>query len=120
MRLLHRVELDLRVQQQPVEQVGGAAFWLADDVKEGQAAEAEQAALPGDQVLLEAPVQVLADSLESLGAQREVVVPVGVAAKLAREPLIPARALDAGQKMARNHREQLQKDTKRFQKQRGY
>lgn len=46
--LLHRVELDLWVQQQPVEQVSGAAFWLADDVKEGQAAEAEQAALPED------------------------------------------------------------------------
>lgn len=116
MGLLHRVELDLGVQQQPVEQVSGAAFWLADDVKEGQAAEAEQAALPGEQVLLEAPPQVLRHSLETLGAQSEMVLPVGDAAEVTGEPLIPARALDAGQEMARNHREQLQKDTKCFKK----
>lgn len=35
MRLLHGVEHDLWVQQQPVEQVGGAALGLADDVEEG-------------------------------------------------------------------------------------
>lgn len=111
MWLLHRVKLDLRVQQQPVEQVRGAAFWLANDVKEGQAAEAEQVALSGDEVLLEAFLQVLGDSLETLGAQREMVLPVGVAAEATGEPLIPARALDAGQETARNHREHLQ-DTK--------
>lgn len=116
MWLLHRVEPDLGVQQQPVEQVRGAAFWLADDVKEGQAAEAEEAALPGDQVLLEASPQVLGDSLETLGALSEMVLPVGVAAEVTGEPLIPARTLDAGQETARNHREQLQKDTKCFKK----
>lgn len=68
MRLLHRVELDVRVQQQPVEQVGGSTLWLADDVKKGQAAETKQAAIPGEEVLLEAPLQVLVDSLETLGA----------------------------------------------------
>lgn len=65
-------------------------------------------------MLLEASLQVLGDSLETLGAQSEMVLPVGVAAEGTREPLIPARALDAGQEMARNHREQLQKDTKCF------
>lgn len=116
MRLLHRVDLDLGVQQQPVEQVGGAAFWLADDVKEGQAAEAEQAALPGEQVLLEASLQALGDGLETLGAQREMVLPVGVAVEVSGEPLIPARALDAGKELLRNDGEQLQKDTKCFKK----
>lgn len=109
--LLHGVEPELRVQQQTVEQVGGAALWLADDVKEGQAAEAGPAAVPGEQVLLEAPLQALADRLKTLGPQSEVVVPVGVAAELAGEPLVPARAFDAGQEVARNHG-QLQGDMK--------
>lgn len=111
MRLLHRVELDVWVQQQAVEQVGGSTLWLADDVKEGQAAQAEQAAVPGEQVLLEAPLQLLVDSLETPGAQSEMVLPVGVAAELTGEPLAPAGALGAGQEMARNHREQLQAET---------
>ncbi|TNN63344.1 hypothetical protein EYF80_026446 [Liparis tanakae] len=40
-RLLYGVELDLWVQQQPVEQVGRAALGLADDVEERQAAQAK-------------------------------------------------------------------------------
>lgn len=63
-------------------------------------------------MLLEASLQALGDSLETLGAQSETVLPVGVAAEVTGEPLIPARTLDAGQEMVRNHREQLQKDTK--------
>lgn len=41
-----------------------------------------------------------------------MVVPVGVAADVTREPLAPARALDAGQEMVRDHREQLLGDIK--------
>lgn len=45
MRLLHRVELDLWMQQQPVEQVSCATLWLANDVEERQAAQAKQVAV---------------------------------------------------------------------------
>lgn len=117
MGLLHGVELDVRVQQQPVEQVSGATLRLADDVKRGQAAEAEEAAVPPEQVLLEAALQAHVDGLEALGAHSEVVVPVGVAAEVTGEPLVPARAPDAGQEVARNRRGQLQGDRERFRKQ---
>lgn len=110
MRLLHGVEHDLRVQQQPVEQVGGAALGLADDVKEGQAAQAEEAVvLAAPQVAAEVGPQLLAHGLEAAGAQREQVLPVGVGGRLAGELLVPAGALDAGQEMARNYRKQLRR-----------
>lgn len=67
-------------------------------------------------MLLEASLQALGDGLETLGALSEMVLPVRVAVEVTREPLIPARALDAWKELARNHREQLQKDTKCFEK----
>lgn len=109
-RLLHGVEHDLRVQQQPVEQVGGAALGLAHDVEEGQAAQAEKpAVLTPPQVPAKVSFELVAHGLEAAGALREQVPPVGVSGRLAGELLIPAGALDAGQEMARNYRKQLRR-----------
>lgn len=82
MRLLHRVEHDLRMQQQPVEQVGCAALRLADDVEERQAAQAKELAISAMQVLLEVTPQVVAHQLETPRAQREEVFPVGISSGL--------------------------------------
>lgn len=110
MRLLHGVEHDLRVQQQPVKEVGGAALGLADDVEEGQAAQTQQPAVVAlPQVAAKVGPQLVAHGLEAAGAQREQVPPVGVGGWLAGELLVPAGALDAGQEMARNYRKQLRR-----------
>lgn len=109
-RLLHGVEHDLRVQQQPVKEVSGAALGLADDVEEGQAAQTEQPAVFVPlQVAAKVGPQLVAHGLEAAGAQREQVLPVGVSVWLPGELLIPAGALDAGQEMARNYRKQLRR-----------
>lgn len=110
MRLLHGVEHDLRVQQQPVKEVSGATLGLADDVEEGQAAQAQQpAVLVPLQVAAKVGLHLVAHRLEAAGAQREQVLPVGVSGWLAGELLIPAGALGAGQEMARNYRKQLRR-----------
>lgn len=113
MRLLHRVEHDLRMQQQPVEQVSRAALRLADDVEERQAAQAKQLAISATQVPLEVTLQIVAHQLETPRAQREEVFPVGISSELRGELLIPAGALDAGQETGRNDGKQLQRGTER-------
>lgn len=110
MRLLHGVEHDLGVQQQPVKEVSGAALGLADNVEEGQAAQTERPAVfVPVQVAAKVGSQLVAHGLEAAGAQHEQVLPVGVSGWLTRELLIPAGALDAGQEMARNYRKQLRR-----------
>lgn len=115
MRLLYGVELDLWMQPQPVEQVRRAALRLADDVEEGQAAQTKQFPPSGVQVLVEVGPQQAAHGLETLCAHSVLVPLVGIRAELTRELLVPAGALDAGQKMARDCRKQLQGRTKQNQ-----
>ena len=107
--LLNGVEPDLRMQPQSLKQVGGATLGLADDVEVRQAAQTEHFSVPVVQVSVEVDLQLLTHGLEALWAQREEVPPVGVSAEVAWELLVPARALDARQEMARNYREQLQR-----------
>ena len=59
---------------------------------------------------MEVGPQVVAHGLEALGAQSEEIPLVRIsAAERTGELFVPAGALDAGQEMARNNREQLQR-----------